>query len=104
MELNSLYIKKFDFLALNIIHWGEKSSNQDIIAISFFSSCEMKENDISMQIYLQTEYSRSFINAKVKVCNSTDFKEIYCISSAQHDNLRGVCEILTKFPILYFRF
>ena len=52
MELNSLYIKKFDFLALNIIHWGEKSSNQDIIAISFLSSCEIKENDISMQINL----------------------------------------------------
>ena len=52
MELNTLYIKKFDFLAFNIIHWGEKSSNQDIIAISFLSSCEIKENDISMQINL----------------------------------------------------
>ena len=52
MELNSFYIKKFDFLALNIIHWGEKSSNKNIIAISFLSSREIKENDISMQINL----------------------------------------------------
>ena len=52
MELNSLYIKKFDFTAFNIIQWGEQSSNQDIIAISFLSSCEIKENDISMQINL----------------------------------------------------